>query len=680
MSYFTEVESHETYADQEDDFHFIYNANTGGGQSFLGGRFRDSSGNLQAPVILDGRTAQFCFRFIDKDDTWHNVVLNDEGTSYEIKPRAEGSRSMKFGVEGKPTPSDVVAAFLMLPETCGVQKSGDVNTSVLNVRNFWLQSMWLDVDASEENKVLFTPRDCIFSGGINKLGEGTQRYFSVDINKRIMDVIKASESDSLDGEVAKCVKHFSDIYQGKKTFVYGESIEVIKEVMKYLSSKYPETYSGTLDPMLIIRGLAHIKDIATIKADVRLDILAAIRTKPFILLAGISGTGKSRLVRQLARGCCPRYKTGTTDDHPFYDKQKPGNFEIIPVRPNWHDSTELMGYESRIGTPEFIIKPFVEFLVKAWMNPDIPFFLCLDEMNLAPVEQYFAEYLSAIESRKALNGGGRDYFKTDVVVKIGLPEKQWDDAGTSVLHNALAKLFEPYKTAGTLDAWATYVRDLFTKDGGVSIPQNLVVMGTVNMDETTCSFSRKVLDRAMSFELNDVSDMYAPDKLVGEGDYEFGSIGVAAAKCSLLTGKEAYDANVAVGDKVLEYLKIVNEALEGKKFKIAYRSRNEIMIYCIERTNGGIVGLRQALDEATSLKILSRIEGDDQTFASFDLKGFRKTIVKGLLAIDNPSVQDSDVEDFLKDEAKVKASPCASKLGHMIDELSHGAGVVSYWE
>ena len=411
-------------------------------------------------------------------------------------------------------------------------------------------------------------------------------------------------------------------------------------------------------------------------------VLAAIRTKPFILLAGISGTGKSRMVRQLARGLCPRYKSGsTTEDHPLYNEQKPGNFEIIPVRPNWHDSTELMGYESHIGTPEFIIKPFVEFLVKAWMNPDIPFFLCLDEMNLAPVEQYFAEYLSAIESRKAVNGGGRDYFKTDVVVKIGASEAAWDDHGNSVLHNALEKLFAPYKdTSGNLDTWASYVREVFTKDGGVSIPQNLVVMGTVNMDETTCSFSRKVLDRAMSFELNDVSDMYAPDKLVGEGDYEFGSIAVAAAKCSLLTGKEAYDANAVVGGKVLEYLKIVNEALEGKKFKIAYRSRNEIMIYCVERTNGGIVGLRQALDEATNLKILSRIEGDDQTFASFDLKDFRKTIVKGLLAIDNPSVQDSDVEDFLKDEVKVKASPCASKLGHMIDELSHGAGVVSYWE
>ena len=413
--------------------------------------------------------------------------------------------------------------------------------------------------------------------------------------------------------------------------------------------------------------------------------LAAIRTKPFILLAGISGTGKSRLVRQLAQGCCPSgHELGKDKDGNADKAKKPGNFELIPVRPNWHDSTELMGYVTRLtdgNKPKYIIKPFVKFLVKAAIYKDVPFFLCLDEMNLAPVEQYFAEYLSAIESRKAVNGGGRDYFKTDVVVKMGVAETAWDDNGNSVLHNALEKLFAPYKDAsGNLDTWASHVREVFTKDGGVSIPQNLVVMGTVNMDETTCSFSRKVLDRAMSFELNDVSDMYAPANLAGEGDYEFASINVAAAKCSLLTGKEAYDKNTAYGDTILKYLETVNLYLEGTQFKIAYRSRNEIMIYCVERTNGGIVGLRQALDEATSMKILSRIEGDDQKFASFDLKGFRKTIVKGLLAIDNPSVQDSDVEDFLKDEAKVKASPCASKLGHMIDELSHGAGFVSYWE
>lgn len=76
------------------------------------------------------------------------------------------------------------------------------------------------------------------------------------------------------------------------------------------------------------------------------------------------------------------------------------------MRPNWHDSTELMGYVSRIGSagPSYVITPFLQFLVKAWYFREIPFFLCLDEMNLAPVEQYFAEYLSVIETRKLTDG------------------------------------------------------------------------------------------------------------------------------------------------------------------------------------------------------------------------------------------------------------------------------------
>ena len=137
----------------------------------------------------------------------------------------------------------------------------------------------------------------------------------------------------------------------------------------------------------------------------RPDILAAIRAKPFILLAGMSGTGKTRIVRQLARGLCPRYRTGTKEDHPLYNDQKPGNFEIIPVRPNWHDSTELIGYVSRAsGKDVYQVTDFLKFLCKAWRyeKDKTPFLLCLDEMNLAPVEQYFAEYLSIIETRKKI--------------------------------------------------------------------------------------------------------------------------------------------------------------------------------------------------------------------------------------------------------------------------------------
>lgn len=376
--------------------------------------------------------------------------------------------------------------------------------------------------------------------------------------------------------------------------------------------------------------------------------LAAIRTKPFILLAGISGTGKSRMVRQLARGCCPRFKSGTDEDHPLYDEQKPGNFEMIPVRPNWHDSTELMGYVSRIsGSPKYVITDFIRFLAKAWLyeKEGIPFFLCLDEMNLAPVEQYFAEFLSVIETRKK---GADGRIVTDTLVKIN---------DNKLLEEMLNELY--LDKAGE----ASDIISKFKEAGGIPIPSNLVVMGTVNMDETTCTFSRKVLDRAMSFELNDVSDMYDLSNIDGEGDYEFGSIDSAAAKQSLTTGKEACDTAKDICGKVLGYLKTVNEKLDKTAFKIAYRSRNEIMIYCLERINGDVVSLAEALDEATSMKILSRIEGDSQHVTEKWLGELSDIIADELAKVDG------------YDESKCNI--CRDKLNDMKGQVQ--SGYTSFW-
>ena len=386
-------------------------------------------------------------------------------------------------------------------------------------------------------------------------------------------------------------------------------------------------------------------------------ILAAIRTKPFILLAGISGTGKSRMVRQLARGCCPRYKKGsTTDDHPLYNEQKPGNFEMIQVRPNWHDSTQLMGYESRVsGKAEFVVKPFVKFLAKAWLYEEegIPFFLCLDEMNLAPVEQYFAEYLSVIETRKTIDGK----IVTDPLVTF--PSQELGDQMLNELYD---------KKAGD----ASKIIEMFKRQGGISIPQNFVVMGTVNMDETTFSFSRKVLDRAMSFELNEV-DM--DGGLHMDPDYDFGSIDMAAAKGEFTQGFEVYAAAQADCDKVKAFLVRVNKVLDKTPFKIAYRTRNEIMIYCHERMKYG-VPLAQALDEATSMKILSRVEGDrrrlvvrDAELAEYDgkplLEALLDVILKGL-----KTVQGGD-SDYTESDV------CSRKLKEMIGQLENG--YTSFW-
>ncbi len=314
--------------------------------------------------------------------------------------------------------------------------------------------------------------------------------------------------------------------------------------------------------------------------------ITAIRTKPFMLLAGISGTGKSRIVRELARACF-------SEDSADYTAHKPKNFEMIQVKPNWHDSSEFIGYVSRVsGTPEFVAGDFLKFVVKAWEDPKTPYFLCLDEMNLAPVEQYFAEYLSVIESRKSNNG----VVTTDPILKMEVQE--W-------YHDLVCTLTEEEN-----------LQQQFLSDG-ISIPQNLIVVGTVNMDETTFSFSRKVLDRAMTIEMNEVDLHGGLDK-----KYEtIGKIDFNTIVGNFVEGVDVYSDNQEICDSVLDYLGKVNEVLDKTPFKVAYRTRNEFLLYvvnnlCYNKDEDGNdmdqnYVIARAVDEITSMKILSRIEGDE---------------------------------------------------------------------
>ena len=328
----------------------------------------------------------------------------------------------------------------------------------------------------------------------------------------------------------------------------------------------------------------------------------AIKSKPFLLLAGISGTGKSRIVRELARACWE-------ESSEEYKAQKPKNFEMVQVKPNWHDSSELIGYVSRVsGSPVFVAGDFLKFVAKAWENPEVPYFLCLDEMNLAPVEQYFAEYLSVVESRKADDNG---VITTDPILKKC--EEQWYFDLTAQL---------------TRD---DEVRARFNKDG-IAIPQNLIVVGTVNMDETTFSFSRKVLDRAMTIEMNEV-DLYGglDDRHEKIGKLEAGNlIGTA------VEGVDVYRENKEVCDTTLKYLQAITLNLEGTPFKVAYRTRNEVLLYVVNNlpydkdSKGNTLSqdyvIARALDEITNMKILSRVEGDETKVSASFLDGLENTI------------------------------------------------------
>lgn len=396
--------------------------------------------------------------------------------------------------------------------------------------------------------------------------------------------------------------------------------------------------------------------LASVVASKYRPYITAIKSKPFLLLAGISGTGKSRIVRELARAC---WEVGTSD----YKEHKPKNYEMVQVKPNWHDSSELIGYVSRLGEePAFIAGDFLKFIVKAWENPHVPYFLCLDEMNLAPVEQYFAEYLSVVESRKKDEETGD--VVTDPILKpeyeAELDEKTNERVPKAWYKNLINELLVECPDEKQFGLYRQFI------EKGISIPQNLIVVGTVNMDETTFSFSRKVLDRAMTIEMNEVNlagGLTQKHETIGKLNYD-DLVGTN------VEGVDVYADYQAVCDKAIEYLKSINDVLEGTPFKVAYRTRNEFLLYVVnnlpyhkdeagnELSEEDVVA--RALDEITSMKVLSRIEGDDQKVSQELLDGLKQV-----------------VSDMLPNDAMREASVSLAKLREM--NKRREAGFTSFW-
>jgi Cdc6-like AAA superfamily ATPase len=161
---------------------------------------------------------------------------------------------------------------------------------------------------------------------------------------------------------------------------------------------------------------------------------------------------------------------------------------FISVRSDWTDSSPLLGYYNLVEQ-KYHVPAFLSFLMKAIENPKVPFFLILDEMNLAKVEYYFSDFLSCIESR---------YISDNNI----LQEKIRLHAGSS---------------------WIESDDDYFDLiPTEIEIPQNLFVTGTVNVDESTYMFSPKVLDRANVIEFNNVNltNYESPGSYMGDHEFE----------------------------------------------------------------------------------------------------------------------------------------------------------------
>lgn len=322
--------------------------------------------------------------------------------------------------------------------------------------------------------------------------------------------------------------------------------------------------------------------------------------KPFLILAGISGTGKTRFVRQQA------------------DRTGLDNYCLVSVRPDWHEPSDLLGYISHLGSqPKYITTDVLRFIVQAWkhisdsgfdlktgkvteeqLNEIQPYWLCLDEMNLAPVEQYFSDYLSILETRQ-WNG---EVYQCDPLLKASALENiQPTDLGLS---------------EGDI-LWEHF------KENGISIPFNLIVAGTVNMDETTHGFSRKVLDRALSFDFN---EFYPND---------FNAYFSSNAQNKTFTYPIYSDASLSLNfdspfvQESCEFLSKINVVLKHSPFELAYRALNELLlsVKCINPKNE--IELQSVWDDFLMMKVLPRIEGDSE---KLDFDG-EKSLLTNLEAI-----------------------------------------------
>lgn len=359
--------------------------------------------------------------------------------------------------------------------------------------------------------------------------------------------------------------------------------------------------------------------------------MAAIKTKPFLILGGFSGTGKSLLVKSLAFTTCPCDGVLNTSE------TSPGNYLLVSVKPNWHDATDITGFRSSVNR-NYYVTDFMRFLVKAKLHPNVPFFVCLDEMNLAPVEEYFADFLSVIESRKRKKDGtivtdaivpasvfnDKDYADDfDIFLKIGLkPINEVKD-----ITDFTAKIKESDSDESEFFEQSWLVEEL--KRDGLTIPQNVIIIGTVNMDDTTNSFSRKVIDRAMTFETivgTFDSSYFDSDVTLGYvKNYRKGELFISdEVRATEMMEDGRFTLSDEEKNRIIGFINSVNSDLEGTPFKISYRILNEtILLYRAKQKIVELMGeeekkdgvevntdLNTIFDDILMQKVLPRIEGD----------------------------------------------------------------------
>ena len=417
-----------------------------------------------------------------------------------------------------------------------------------------------------------------------------------------------------DNGLREDLKEFIDVYDVYYEQYYGSKTKGIEEGKEEMNSKQA---LECIKRYIAGKGFIFNDDLIE-------NFYLCLKTKPFVLLAGTSGTGKTRLVRLFAEAI-------GAFDH--------GRYLQVAVKPDWSDSTDLFGHIDLEGS--FVPGAIIEFIKKASEDRNFPYILCLDEMNLARVEYYFSDFLSIIETRDWEN----KTIRTDPLV----PKACYAGNG---------KATEQY--------------------ADLRFPDNLYVVGTVNMDETTFPFSKKVLDRANTVEFSLV-DFELPDLLDQDAEQNDSSLildnrFLKSKYIRLLTDCSDHWESVI---KYNEQIARINEILKDADIHFGYRTRDEIIFYLLYREEADLISEDEAFDNQILQKILPRIQGSYGSLAEILKKLFRD-ICAGQFNGLNGSSDSIRMENYLKGDRNPRYPRSAQKILKMLRRFEED-DFTSFW-
>ena len=381
-------------------------------------------------------------------------------------------------------------------------------------------------------------------------------------------------------------------------------------------------------------------------------LITSLASKPFVILAGGTGTGKTKCAIEVARKVCLKKPIGEAAD-----------YEVVAVGADWTDTRPLLGYENILGSsPTYTVPKALDLIIRASRNPERPFFLILDEMNLSHVERYFSDFLSIMESKKIDTEASTIKLHAN---KDGMPSTDGNVGGKV--------------------------------EQRIQWPDNLFVIGTVNIDETTHMFSPKVLDRAHVIEFkpdegqitDGLKDSWgktaqteANDELKKEnekGTWAEALSDILFRENRIMKLRKSVDFfNDKENDKKIIEKRIMDtwRTLSKTRFSFSHRTAQETAEYIFishrlleenTATLGAPPALNDLIDLAFLQKILPKLNGSAETLTITTEEEGKETTKSLLLHLQNEFLATSDgMGELVRCREKLRAMKATLDREHFV--------------